>query len=93
MVDASKSYNPDVQLFNSSELRFNWSCSTNCSGGHHNIMLSGTNTSKVSINVSMLPVNCTLEVEVQVNTSLGKVASQKQIITIKDEDFPTTEIM
>ena len=88
VLDASTSFNPDVELFDSSGLRFNWTCVTNCS----DVQMRKQSTSKVEINATSLSIGKRFKVRVTVTTTFGKDANQTQIIEIVDENFPTTEI-
>ena len=88
-MDASTSYDPDVKLFTSSGLNFNWSCVVNCLG----VILLKNNAAKVEINGTSLKPGKSFQVSVSVSASLGRRAEEKQIIRVVGDDVPTTEIV
>ena len=87
-LDANRSYNPNVGLFNSSYLSFNWTRNDS------SVTLLNWKTPKVEINATMFNSSKTFEVTVAVNdTKYGKTANATQVVRIVDSEAPTTEIV
>ena len=89
-LDASESYDPDEQKFNSSSLSFSWLCSSvrECL----NVTFERSNASVVKVDVTKLSVNTRFTMTVTVKANSIE-ASANQTITIADSNAPITTIM